>query len=528
VNESRISTFLLSSKEVASRILHWIGRHPSICLSLPSIYLLLFYPILWKDIDALGQLIWPAGTTNILHYPPIYCFSARIPFWVGGLVQAAFSGRQLPPLDILSEQRPSLIGLHILILAQHLALVFALSIFVKTTAQTESGRGVVTLCLLSTSCLYAQQQCAGSESLSVSAIILMAAFGLRAFEKHDAAAWIAFTLATFVVVGTRHVNIIFAIWLPGTLAGLLIWRALRQRPFDPALLVRLTICILSAFVVLLANAFLAKTMIQSLGQEYHSTLGLTLSDRIEVFTDKLSISEKQALVAKLLAAERDPIVRLAITTQAENGSLHRGSATIIKDAVAKEGHPPLSVEAATDRAILKEALGYLTSFHPKLIRIILADFGHGYLRVDNGKLSLNRFLSNQTAARMRQANPQQWAPLDNLGSLDYSKAHSEVHKASRDLYLTFGGPIPIIVLVIANIFVGTVLAGRGHSETALLALSLLVTSSILYFVNCICVYYNDRYTLPLFVCNIAALGIQLGRFIDDNCSRRKLLHSVAA
>ena len=56
------------AKDRAAQIVIWIGRHPTVILSLPSLYLLLFYPILWKDIDALGQLIWPVGFHQ---YPPL-------------------------------------------------------------------------------------------------------------------------------------------------------------------------------------------------------------------------------------------------------------------------------------------------------------------------------------------------------------------------------------------------------------------------------------------------------------------------
>jgi type IV secretory pathway VirB2 component (pilin) len=156
--------------------------------------------------------------------------------------------------------------------------------------------------------------------------------------------------------------------------------------------------------------------------------------------------------------------------------------------------------------------------HPKLVRIILADWGHGYLRVDNSKLSLTRFLSTRKAARMSEENPQMWEALNQLHVVDSSAANRGVDRASRDLYLNLGGPIPMIVLVIANIALGIVLARHGRAEYAWLALCLVATGSILYFVNCVCVYYNDRYVLPLFVCNIAAWGIQLGRFTDDRCS----------
>src|SRR5208282_2126776 len=48
-------------------IIAFLGKRPAIILSLLSIYLLCFYPPLWKDIDANGQLLRPASELNILH-----------------------------------------------------------------------------------------------------------------------------------------------------------------------------------------------------------------------------------------------------------------------------------------------------------------------------------------------------------------------------------------------------------------------------------------------------------------------------
>jgi len=60
---------------------------------MPPIYLLLSYPPLWKDVDAVAQLIVPAGVGNILHFPPVYCFTGRLLF----LCSCAVSRDRLPP-----------------------------------------------------------------------------------------------------------------------------------------------------------------------------------------------------------------------------------------------------------------------------------------------------------------------------------------------------------------------------------------------------------------------------------------------
>src|ERR1700722_17558488 len=169
--------------EIASKAVATVGRHPGLFLSLPSLYLLLVYPPLWKDVDALGQLIWRAGWANILHYPPLYCFTGRIPFWIGDCMHALLSGQSLPALRLFSEQHPTGLGIETLIIAQHVGLIIALTLLVRTAARTSFARGVIALGCIAASSLYAQQQCAGSEASSTSAVILLCVTGLWVYRK---------------------------------------------------------------------------------------------------------------------------------------------------------------------------------------------------------------------------------------------------------------------------------------------------------------------------------------------------------
>ena len=72
-------------------VITFLGKRPAIILSLPSIYLLSFYPPLWKDVDANGQLLRPASDLNILHFPPVYSFLGRVPFALTTWLREALS-----------------------------------------------------------------------------------------------------------------------------------------------------------------------------------------------------------------------------------------------------------------------------------------------------------------------------------------------------------------------------------------------------------------------------------------------------
>src|SRR5215469_11970036 len=169
--------------EVALKAISAVGRHPAVFLSLPSLYLLLAYPPIWKDVDALGQLIWRAGWGNILHYPPLYCFTGRIPFWLGDFILALLGGQPPPGLNLLGEQHPTWLGIELLIIAQHAGLIAALTLLVRTAARSALGRGAITISFIAASSLYVQQQCAGSEAPSVSTILLLTVAGLWVYRN---------------------------------------------------------------------------------------------------------------------------------------------------------------------------------------------------------------------------------------------------------------------------------------------------------------------------------------------------------
>src|SRR6201993_1476860 len=518
--------------ELALKAISTVGRHPALFLSLPSLYLLLLYPPIWKDVDALGQLIWRAGWGNILHYPPLYCFTGRIPFWLGDFIIALLNGQPLPGLNLFREQHPTWLGIELLIIAQHAGLIAALTLLVRMAARSPLGRGAITICFIGASSLYAQQQCAGSEAPSVSAIILLTAAGLWVYRLEPPSArgspgtkdkrrsstslrWIVFTIALLAAFGTRHINYLFVFWLPLLIGGHLLWSLWRRRRIVIPDLAKLGIAVACGGFALLADTLIVRVMIAQAGEQYRTDLGFVLIDRVTAFLNKLSNSERAALVEKLVAAERDPIVQVAIRAESKLGSTHEELADTIQAALRQEGIPQNAIQARSDVSVFDGALAYLKTLHPKLIDLILSDFLHGYVREDNSKLSLNRFLANRTAARMRQEDPQSWQPLAQLHSIEDQKTASAlVNRASTDPYLMLWGPIPIVVMVLANFGLTIVLVRRGQGDLAWLAQALLITSALLYLANCICDYFNDRYTLPLLVCVVAAFALQIGALLN--------------
>src|SRR5262249_40278566 len=152
---------------------------------------------------------------------------------------------------------------------------------------------------------------------------------------------------------------------------------------------------------------------------------------------------------------------------------HAELADTIQDALRQQGVSQSAIQTRSDVAVFDAALAYLKTFHPKMIDLVLSDFLHGYVREDNNKLNLNRFLANRTAARMRQEDPQHWQPLNQLHSIEDEKTAAElVNRASTDPYLMLWGPIPIAVLVVTNLALTIVLIRQRQGNIAWLAQAL--------------------------------------------------------
>jgi hypothetical protein len=499
------------------------GQHPALFLALPSLYLLLAYPPLWKDVDALGQLIWAESSTNIIHFPPFYCFTGRIPFWIGDSIHALLNGQPLPAFNLFAAQHPTAFGIEALVITQHATLVGALTFLVRTAAKAALSRGAMVLCFIGATALYGEQQCAGSEAPSVTAIILLVGCGLWALQKPGWRAWAAFTIVLIATIGTRHINCVLVLWLPIATGGSLVMRLFRKEPIKPALS-KFAVAVICGGAALATDSLISHVMIARTGQEYRTDLGFPLTDRIDAFLYKLSDAQRISLAQKLVASEKDPAVQAAIETVARLGTSHDERADAVKAVLRRQGVPESSMEAKSDIIVLRAGLDYLKTLHPKLIDMILSDFLHGYVRVDNGKLNLNRFIANRTAGRMQREDPNGWAPLAALPSIEYPEAVKLLERAERDPYLMLWGPIPFITLIVGNLVVSVWLIRRGKGGVAWFSGSLLLTNAALYLANCICIYFNDRYALPNLVSGIVALGVQLGALLDpagDRVSRRE-------
>ena len=78
-----------------------------VLLAAPSLYLFLKFPPLWRDSDGFYQVYAGNGEFTILHWPPLYCFLARIPIALGAIIRALAAGQAFPGFQILPHTNTS-------------------------------------------------------------------------------------------------------------------------------------------------------------------------------------------------------------------------------------------------------------------------------------------------------------------------------------------------------------------------------------------------------------------------------------
>jgi hypothetical protein len=515
----KVKVLAQRSFALAARSLRVLGRHPLIVLCLPSAYLLSVYPPLWKDVDALGQLISPAGITNIYHFPALFCFSARLIVWFGD----SFLTWKSP--DLLGLQSPTLQGIYTLVVVQHLALVLSLGLLCKTLTKRDELRGVFVVGFFFTSSVYANLLLCGSEAWSICATISLFAFGLRIYlaEGKETMNWIGYGFSLVFAVGSRHINLLLGFWLFGLYltVGIIRLRIGKQNGLPARPLLKAGLALILLFVAVSSNNLLELYLATRIGVEPRTTLGRTLSDRVDSFLRQVRPTERAGLVEKLAATTSDRNVRMAIQDQAAFGSFYKGTSSILEEQLRAEGFNGEHLQAEKDRVILKTTFLYLETLHPVLVRVIWEDFLRGFTKTSNSSLAIDPFAENSYVGKYRLDSPSIWIPLDVLSSTFLPESVAWLDRSGNDVYLAgrsiigFGRTHLSSTLLLTLLSLGLCFCYRRCLFTrAIPALTVLLTGIGVFGATMICVYFMTRYVLPLWISILIALALAVDGLFD--------------
>jgi len=270
----------------------------------PSVYMFLKFPPLWRDSDGFNQVHAEFGDLTILHWPPLYCFFARIPIALGDIISALFGGRGFTGFRLLPPVFTDL-GIYLLIFSQHLLLIGTLFFVCVSLTPAPLTRILIAGLFALSPPLYAFAHSVGSESLSNMLTLLSAALAYRCLCARNTPRILLYWLVGVLVAAilTRHVNTILVGLLPATfilLLGFKFLPGIRNRisetgPFDRSYLKEFLkysflagLSVGIAHLIILGACLCAKT-------PYRSKVGATFQWRLYYLAGLPEMSREQIL-----------------------------------------------------------------------------------------------------------------------------------------------------------------------------------------------------------------------------------------
>jgi hypothetical protein len=494
----KLLSFLYLIRQVLGRAIDWVGRHPLAVLVLPSVWLLIRYHPFWKDVDAVTQLITAPSSLNILHSPPIYCFLARLPFWLTDtLIYGAAP-------SIFGEQHPSLLAVQVLIFCQHLGLWAALRYFLFSAGWSDRSRGIAALLLASVASFYTFAHTAGSEAMTALSWIIVFSAGLRTLlQRAGWRDWIAYAAALLLAAGSRKVNDILLLWLP--IIAVCLWAgqlALRKEKTGLTPLLRTSGL---ALLISLSVAGIEKGFVSILCQRFsvieRPTDGATFSDRFGTVIARLSPAESAKFLASALALADNANVRLAIEGQFSFGSYHLGGDQLIEHALSEQGLSGEELQAERDRVIFRATECFYRAAPPKLLAIIVKEFVRTWVPTSDYRVARASPLTTFRFAGFLDEVPSRWGNLPRLPMFEPVNAQRMMTRLDRDPFINHWQCIPIVLWCLAFVLVGSwrLLRRRLSLELFIIALSFIGVGTIADLASCIFAYAQPRYTLPLLI-----------------------------
>jgi hypothetical protein len=188
-----------------------------IWLALPSVYLFCRVPPLWRDSDGFYQVATKFEFLTVLHWPPLYCFCARIPFLLasvldGSLFHSGFS---------FNWPRVTDLGVYLLLFFQHLFLVGALLSICLILAKNWLVRFLVGAIFVSCAPIYVFAHCVGSEAIMAPLLGLGATAGLKYLCSPSPRRLVLLFCLIVLNILDRHANGVIAGLVPLTILLLL-------------------------------------------------------------------------------------------------------------------------------------------------------------------------------------------------------------------------------------------------------------------------------------------------------------------
>jgi hypothetical protein len=491
----------------------WLPALLFILLALPSVYLLCWVPPLWRDSDAFYQVATKFEFLTVLHWPPLYCFCARLPFLLatildGSLFHSGFS---------FNWPRVTDLGVYLLLVFQHLFLIGALLSVCVTLAKSWPVRLLIGAVFASCAPIYVFAHCVGSEAIMAPLLMLAGTAGLKYLCSRSPRWLILLFCFTVLNILDRHANGVIAGLVPLailSLLGLAVARPSLSPPAHSSISLRTffvtaavgVVAILTANAVILGVCRLDKI-------PYRSRAGYAFVWRLDFIKD-LPPERQSAIINKAETDLQDPALTAALEKLKEMSARGEFTPDAICEALDKvlgeEGLQGQKRHVAFDQK-LNRFFTYFVGHDPTdLFHVVAENVGAG-MSFTPSLLTKDPFLCTDWLGK-RLSEPR-FQPIQGLKTLS---SYSEPTKQyNTSFYFHIWAFLPLFVIAGVVIVTGVlyILKAKNWRDLVLGVYSLVCTAIgvVCAVVSFIVVALLPRLMLPTLILLLFAAVVLLLR-----------------
>jgi hypothetical protein len=496
---------------------------PPLFLAIPSLWLLLSVPPLWRGVDAYNQTVRPPGMVTILLHAPLYCTLSRIPLWFGYLISGSGPAESLG--YFIKHTQLTDAGVYLLVVLQHGALWCGAIYLIYAIAKTLLLRLLLAVFFASQPLFYSLAHCVGSEALSMIVILFLGASGVRLIVRYPDIRprdWIVFTVFIAAAALTRHINCVLAAVLPITMIVIIIERGLRRVVTDQKAIADANVQFSKAWKIWfisiatgLMGLFCATSVTHFLCWRAHmpwrSTFGYTFLWRFN-FLETMQPSPRQALLNLVASKCRLPESHqlLELLGNWIDRNKHWEPGAFIQEAHSYLSDPEMKYHGEKfDRVLNEIASGFLYPPAAPFRSAALSDFTTATASTE-GDIVQFLFVNTDYFFSHRDKMPQ------CSGLKTFREPRDRLLEARKLSYfrwwnlLSFRAWGIFGLIVLLSVVVVDYKRGGKNAPVILLAVSLSFVGMALMLLNCFFAQLQPRYILPMMELLLLSLMILIG------------------
>lgn len=446
-------------------------------LSLPSLYLFISTPPLWRDSDGFYQVATKFEFLTVLHWPPLYCFCARIPFLAAAILDSSIFHTGF------SFQSPRItdLGVYLLLLSQHLVLIGTLLSICVILTRSWLLRFLMAALFVSCAPIYVFAHCVGSEAIMAPLLLLGCAAGIK-YLSSPSRPWL---IRLFCLIGLntldRHADAVIAGLVPLALLLLLGITLVREphvqsdssysRMTGRSLLITIGVGLAG---ILAANG-VVRVVCRFDKIPYRSRAGYAFVWRLD-FLENLPLPRQTAILDQAESDLHDPAITVALEKVKEMSAkgvfVPDDACTAMDQALGDEGYQGQSRHVMLDQE-LNRFFGYFLWHDPAdLSQAVSHDVLNG-MSFTPSLLTKDPFLcTDWLVKRMPETR---FHPIQNLQTLSTDSNPVKQYDASP--YFHFWSFLPFSALAVGIVVTGLIgiLTAKNGRDLALAVYAIACT-----------------------------------------------------